>query len=68
MALLSKQKGFAGIVILSGLVLSTLTTGFFVSQSGLLEPNIYNQPYHAIHTDQLIFPQHKQIYNFYEKH
>ncbi len=46
MKLFKKQKGFAGLVIISGLVLSTVTTGFFVSQSTLLEPSIYNQPYY----------------------
>ena len=48
MKLQTKQFGFAGVVILSGLVLSTFTTGFFVSQSSLLEPSLYKQPYYNI--------------------
>ena len=46
MRLHARQFGFAGVVISSGLVLTTFTTGFFVSQSALLEPSNYNQPYH----------------------
>lgn len=45
MRLIRKQLGYAGLVILSGLTLSIFTTGFFVSQSALLEPNLYQQIY-----------------------